>query len=201
MCHAQQQPRYSVHTDSIACAYRIGSDGMGSDLLPPHGEVLEDVGACLKHLKVEDAGDGLENIMRSRSVFVAEVEDAARWTIKALGQGAADLLQVPQKSPPLPSPTLPPNAPHSRSSCCRCPKRTLLIGLLSKARLLGSVLATPALPRIDSLLEPVLQPMRSPCGTTQAPLAWTPGSDRKLGLLSPGTSSSNLGPGTFSSKP
>ena len=61
--------------------------------------------ACLKHLKVEDAGNGLENIMRSRSMFVAEVEDAARWTIKALGQGAADLLQVPQKSPTLPSPT------------------------------------------------------------------------------------------------
>jgi len=66
----------------------------------------------------------------------------------------------------------------------------------------SGVLATPALPRIDSLLEPVLQPMRSPYGTTQAPLAWTPGSDRKLGLLSPGTSSSNLGllsPGTSSS--
>jgi hypothetical protein len=84
--------------------------------------VLEDVGACLKHLKVEDAGDGLENIMRSRSMFVAEVEDAARWTIKALGQGAADLLQVLQKSP-----TLSVKEPHSQASCWRCPKRAFLI--------------------------------------------------------------------------
>ena len=89
------------------------------------------MGACLKHLKVEDAGDGLENIMHSRSVFVAEVEDAARWTIRALGQGAADLLQVrcPKRAlhhlalHSLSSPTLPVTALHSRSSRCRCPKR------------------------------------------------------------------------------
>ena len=68
-------------------------------------QVLADVRTCLRQLKMEGAGNGLENLMSSRSMFVAEVEDAARWTIKALGKGAADLLQVPQKSPTLPSPT------------------------------------------------------------------------------------------------
>jgi len=57
----------------------------------------------------------------------------------------------------------------------------------------GVLPATLVPPRMDSLLEPCLQPMRSPFGTSQAPLARTPGSDRNLGLLSPGSSSSNLG--------
>ena len=93
--------------------------------------MLEDLGACLKHLNVEGAGNGLEHILNSRSMFVAEVEDAARWTIKALGKGAADLLQVrcPKRAlhylalHSLSSPTLPVTALHSRSSRCRCPKR------------------------------------------------------------------------------
>ena len=42
-------------------------------------------------------------------------------------------------------------------------------------------------------LEPAVQPMQSPFGTTQAPLARTPGSDRNLGLFSSGNSTSNLG--------
>jgi len=81
------------------------------------------------------------------------------------------------------------------------PQQSASVGLLpqgsatvarddSAAAMDGGVL--PATPRMDSLLKPVLQPMQSPFGTTQAPLARTPGSERSLGLFSPGNSS-NLG--------
>ena len=97
--------------------------------------MLADVRTCLRQLKMEGAGKGLENPLSSRSMFVAEVEDAARWTIRALGQGAADLLQVrcPKRAlhylalHSLSSPTLPVTALHSRSSRCRCPKHAFLM--------------------------------------------------------------------------
>ena len=57
-------------------------------------QVPEDMAACLRAMNVEASGAGIDlsRLLSSRSGFVMEVEDSARWIIRAVGQGAARLM-------------------------------------------------------------------------------------------------------------
>ena len=93
-----------IATRGMRSSNLLYSDLVCPRLLPAAAQVLEDLRACLQHVRLGVVGNGIENIMSSRSMFVAEVENTASWTIKALGRGAAELLQVPQATPPISKP-------------------------------------------------------------------------------------------------
>ena len=67
----------------------------GKWLLPPgRNAVVDDVAACLRAMPV--AADGADFdfsfLLSARDIFVLEVEDSARWLIRALGKGAEILM-------------------------------------------------------------------------------------------------------------
>jgi len=79
---------------------RLG-DGGASDGFSPSMKTATDVARGLPSARAVPASRGLKELMCAHSVFVAEVENSARWTINAVGKGAAQLLQQSEGGDPV----------------------------------------------------------------------------------------------------
>jgi len=131
-------------------------------------------------------------LSQGSATFARDESAAAGWSGVESGAGVAGGgLRLPSLPLPLPQQHLGAGGNAGRTSALpllwgekHLPLSQTLLGMDS-----GVLPATLAPPRMGLFQEPVLQPIRSPFETSQAPLA----SDRNLGLFSPGNSSSNRG--------